>query len=814
MLSFDLQLAKDNGNLQESCKQHLLAASYGILREVSEAAWSKTKSLQRQLNFEREKLFESYDEFAAKTIWRKARRQMERLEFDLLHIARRKFTLATPYTPARSATHNPRDERSRTKKRRFTRNRPFRITPHSNNHQASSAQGNDENLTDLLPVNLTSCDLSCAERSLLMKGPAFCPTPKDVNWQKTIDDLEKFERRIRLAVFHHGRNSEDNNYTADERFPSIPSTSNWMPPKSSFPEVELFLNNVKKDILEPKNLRRAKDNLTREERSALGKLKSSDNVFRIQDKGSRFVIISQNEYQEKMLGQLNNDLHYYKLNHDPTIEHFEKVKNWGQKWFSQGQISQEIANWVANLEPKPGVPFGNVKTHKEGNPLRLITSCCGTAIERLSAFSEFYLKPLTQNLPSFVKDTTDLINKIQTLNSEKGPLPPGCLLVSWDVVAMFPNIDNKLGISAVRKALDSRSIKFPSTECIVEAIEICLQTNNCQFSGKNFVQKHGTAMGPKNACSYADLAMGLIDEKAKTGGAVKPLLWWRYRDDVFDVWIHGLPKLLEFTEYINSLYPTIKFEVVYSEHTLNVLDLTLHLQDGFIITDIYAKPTDSHLYLPFSSSHPAHCKRAIPYGVALRVRRNCSTDEFLSTRCVEYKGYLKSQGYNADLVNKQFDRALSIERSELLKKNVKPDKKAFPLVVDYNPILPDIRKIIQKHVHLLRSSPELLEIFPSKSIFPAYRRTKNLKDILAPSKFCGDSGVNRAEKETGGCFKCSSRCDLCKNFLIQDTKFKSSSTGRTYKIDQKLSCSSKNVVYLASCKKFHLQYVGSTSTEI
>ena len=79
-----------------------------------------------------------------------------------------------------------------------------------------------------------------------------------------------------------------------------------------------------------------------------------------------------------------------------------------------------------------------------------------------------------------------------------------------------------LGISAVRKALDSRLVKFPSTNCIVEAIEICLQTNNCQFSGINFVQKHGTAMGPQNACSYADLAMGLIDEKAKFGGALKP----------------------------------------------------------------------------------------------------------------------------------------------------------------------------------------------------------------------------------------------------------------------------------------------------
>lgn len=92
-----------------------------------------------------------------------------------------------------------------------------------------------------------------------------------------------------------------------------------------------------------------------------------------------------------MLRQHNNDLHYNKLKQDPTIEHFDKVKIWGQKWFSEGQISQEIATWVANLEPKPGVAFGNVKTHKEGNPLRLITSCCVTAIERLSAFTEFYL---------------------------------------------------------------------------------------------------------------------------------------------------------------------------------------------------------------------------------------------------------------------------------------------------------------------------------------------------------------------------------------------------------------------------------------
>ena len=92
---------------------------------------------------------------------------------------------------------------------------------------------------------------------------------------------------------------------------------------------------------------------------------------------------------------------------------------------------------------------------------------------------------------------------------------------------------------------------------------------------------------------------------------------------------------------------------------------------------------------------------------------------------------------------------LSIERSELLKKNIKPENKVFPLVLDYNPFFNDIEKVIQKYAHLFRSLPKLLEIFPSKLIFPAYPRTKNLKDIWAPPKFCGDNGVNQTGEETG-----------------------------------------------------------------
>ena len=306
--------------------------------------------------------------------WREFKEQMVTLEIALKKKARHKFSLATPLHPLQlDQTIQPSNTRRRARRFKRTAQRNIRIpTRNDVNDQDVTTEFN---LPDLSPINLTSSELTDAECSLLKKGPAFCPVPKDVNWQKVTDDLEKFERRIRLVVFFQGRNAEDNPSTANDRFPAIPSASQRLPPKSIFPEVEVFFNNVKNDIFKPANFRTSKDNLTREERLALRSLKYSENIIRILDKGSRFVVLSQQEYQNKILTQLNNDLHYDSLDSDPTLDHFEVVKEWSHKWFSGGQISQEIATWVVNLEPKPGVAFGNVKTHKRDNPLRLLTSC-------------------------------------------------------------------------------------------------------------------------------------------------------------------------------------------------------------------------------------------------------------------------------------------------------------------------------------------------------------------------------------------------------------------------------------------------------
>ena len=49
--------------------------------------------------------------------------------------------------------------------------------------------------------------------------------------------------------------------------------------------------------------------------------------------------------------------------------------------------------------------------------------------------------------------------------------------------------------------------------------------------------------------------------------------------------------------------------------------------------------------------------------------------------------------------------------------------------------------------------------------------------------------------------------------MVESNSFRSFQTGKSYNIRSKLSCDSKNIVYLASCKKCRLQYVGSTTTD-
>ena len=134
------------------------------------------------------------------------------------------------------------------------------------------------------------------------------------------------------------------------------------------------------------------------------------------------------------------------------------------------------------------------------------------------------------------------------------------------------------------------------------------------------------------ACSYSDLAMARYDRLA-IEPIIHPLVWKRFRDDIFLVWIHELEKLTEFVSYLNTLDPTnkIKFELTMSDYTNSLDFLDLHLSFNRttkrIETDIYAKPINSFSYVDYNTCYTKQNIKNIHFGTALRLRRICDNNE-------------------------------------------------------------------------------------------------------------------------------------------------------------------------------------------
>ena len=155
-------------------------------------------------------------------------------------------------------------------------------------------------------------------------------------------------------------------------------------------------------------------------------------------------------------------------------------------------------HWSRYIKPSnsnPGKTYGLVKNHKEGNPIRVITSGCGTAIQNLSIFVEKCLYSEVLNIECRVQDTSEMLTIIDNLNSSNS-LTPDCKFVSFDIINMFPSIDNISGLKSVKKVLESRSNQFPHSNCIIEALKLCLEFNNSIFNNKHYLQSDVTAQGP------------------------------------------------------------------------------------------------------------------------------------------------------------------------------------------------------------------------------------------------------------------------------------------------------------------------------
>ena len=326
-----------------------------------------------------------------------------------------------------------------------------------------------------------------------------------------------------------------------------------------------------------------------------------------------------------------------------------------------------------------------------------------------------------------------------------------------------------------------------------------LTNNYFEFGPKTWHQIAGTAIGTKCAPPYACIFMDQFETDFLETQVLQPFAWFRYIDDVFFIWTHGKENLKNFMCNLNEFNDSIKFTYDSHNQKINFLDVNINISNGKLNTDLYVKSTDRHQYLHYMSSHPEHTKRSIIYSQTLRVKRLCSLEKNFKTNCTNLKSWFLKRAYPEKVIDEQMSKVTFANDN---KKNNNYTK-GVPFVVTYHPLLNSLWKIIKDNLYLLYMSPEAKRVFTPAPMV-SFRSARKLSSYLVRAKLYPIERVVGSKK----CNKVG--CEVCKNVSETDT-FTSTVTNETFKINHKLTCDDKCLVYLLNCNVCQKQYTGQTT---
>ena len=511
---------------------------------------------------------------------------------------------------------------------------------------------------------------------------------------------------------------------------------------------------------------------------------------------------------------MSNKKHYQKLPTNPTTEHAALVENAIDGLRISGALDEKLSEKLKPHHPKTPRLYLLPKIHKPGNPGRPVVSSIGCHTEKISKYVDHHLQPLNQALPSYIKDTTDFLNKLDTLPEK---LPDNAILVTMDVRSLYTNVPNDEGIEAVKHYFRARNNPGDRilSKIITTFLMLILTLNNFVFNDENYVQTNGASMGTKCAPTYASLFMGLF-EQTHIMPKIKDfiLIYVRYIDDIFFIWKGTEQELLDFLGKVNEIHPTIKFDYHFSKTSTNFCDTKISLLGGKLSTAVFTKPTDRKAYVHSKSYHPRASKEAIAYGQALRLRRICTEDNDFWEAAERLKTDLTKRGYDEEKTKHEINRAAALDKRTLRVYKEKENTNRTPLVVTYDKRLPQIKEVLDETWNILQINPSESRKFVEKPLV-CFKRNKNLRDILGQTRIKNNKVVRKKPESKGRCTPCRGRADAkCCTHMVNTNFFTDKSRKKRFEIRQRTGCKSTNAIYLAFCDKCNReQYVGKLESQ-
>lgn len=675
-------------------------------------------------------------------------------------------------------------------------------------------------------VNLSKYQLKASEYSLLDKGLTFVPAYRTFPVRDLYALQGRLVRNLKLKDYFADDDSSDSEYDYNRLLFQMPST--WTP---SYVRVSTETRSTIKQLVQTteqllgyrvtpdgQNLRLHNflDNLLPEERQSLHDLQNNaDIIIKPADKGSASIVIDRDCYIKEAYRQLNNISYYKLLDHPIYTDTAVRITAILQEMLHHNYITEKQ---FVFLQPKATDRVRKFyllpKVHKdrtkwpqpgkmpEGRP---IVSNCGSESFRVAKYVDSFLKPLSMQHPSYIKDTYDFISKIRGQC-----IPKDAFLVTGDVTGLYPNMRIDRIMETAREALRNNPVPGRPDDYILLLLEITLRGNDFEFDGKTFLQICGTAMGIPYAPSLANIYMVKFDTEANFGFQSRPILYFRFIDDVFFVWTDTEDNLRLFQTFLNSLIPGIEITLNWSKVEVNFLDTVVYKlpseQGDTIATKLYFKPTDTHQLLHCKSLHPKHTFRGVLKSQFIRFRRICTTKKDYDDATKVLIKALSVRNYSSRLMRRTKLEVWRNYTTEIMPKDT-PTRSILPVVVPFNELG---TKLAYKWRKIITSNP----VFANFRLISAYTIGKNLSKMLVRASLQTPEprniGTPVPNLYGSNCTKCLNiNCKKC-DYIMEGNTFKSTHNNSQYFVRGKIDCTSSNLIYLITCNKCGLQYVGET----
>ncbi|XP_041435825.1 uncharacterized protein LOC121399362 [Xenopus laevis] len=385
--------------------------------------------------------------------------------------------------------------------------------------------------------------------------------------------------------------------------------------------------------------------------------------------------------------------------------------------------------------PKIPVLYSLLKIHKDikNPPGRPIVSGINSISCNISEYVDKILQKYVVSLPSYLKDSTQVIRDLQ-----KVQLKQGTFLCTLDVKSLYTSIQHELGIRAVSHYLEKdHDMPTNQKEFIIEAISYILNHNYFWFEDRYYLQIWGTAMGTRFAPSYANLFLGHWEQQnitPKLGGDL--VLWRSFIDDIVFLWQGSEVEMLKFVNDINKNDQNLELTSTYSQETINFLDLEIrkNKNSDFLDFKTYFKKVDVCNYVLSTSNHNPTWLKNIPYGQFCRLKKNCSNPIELENQLNHVSERFKQRGYKNKLIQKARKQLTKIDRTDLLKEKMKKQitnkQLGLSFITSYTPGAQEIKRILNRHWNILEEDELLKGKIPQKPKV-IYKRANNLSQMMS-----------------------------------------------------------------------------------